>query len=239
MQLQVQAPLVDDRVDGDRRLAGLAVADDQLPLAPPDGDQRVDGLDAGLHRLVHRLATGDARGLDLHAAPGDAGERALAVDRLAQGVDHPAQQAVADRHVEDAAGGPHHLALFDVGHLAEHDRADRLLVEVEGQAQGAVLELEHLVHRRVGQARHPGDAVADLDDPADLRLLMLGLEALRSSGWRRRCLPCRCSARPCPDRLPLVRHASVIVRSWSVPARGSERQGSWPEAWHAAAGDGE
>ena len=50
-------------VDRDGGLAGLAVADDQLALAAADGDQRVDGLEAGLHRLVHRLARNDARRL--------------------------------------------------------------------------------------------------------------------------------------------------------------------------------
>ena len=107
----------------------------------------------------------------------DVGERALAVDRLAEGVDHPAEQAVADGHREDVAGGLDRLALLDGVHVAEHDGADRLLVEVQGQADGAVLELEHLVHRAVGQARHAGDAVAHLDDPADLGRGDVGREA--------------------------------------------------------------
>jgi hypothetical protein len=38
------------------RLAGLAVADDQLALAAADVRHRVDRLDAGHHRLLHRLA---------------------------------------------------------------------------------------------------------------------------------------------------------------------------------------
>src|SRR5439155_25894512 len=66
--LHAEATLVEDRVDGDGRLAGLAVADDQLALTPADRRHGVDGLDAGLERLVHRLATGDAGRLDLHAA---------------------------------------------------------------------------------------------------------------------------------------------------------------------------
>ncbi len=48
----VVALLVDDRVDRDGGLAGLAVADDQLALAAADRDHRVDGLEAGLQRLV-------------------------------------------------------------------------------------------------------------------------------------------------------------------------------------------
>src|SRR5207237_205191 len=53
--------LIDDRVDGDDRLAGLAVADDQLALTTHDGSQRVTGFDARLQRLAHPLAGRYAR----------------------------------------------------------------------------------------------------------------------------------------------------------------------------------
>ena len=71
------------------------------------------------------------------------------------------------------------LAVLDVAHLAQDDGADRLLVEVQGQAERAALELEQLVDRGVGQAGDAGDAVADLDDPADLLALEAGLVALQ------------------------------------------------------------
>ncbi len=63
----VERLLVEDGVERDRGLAGLAVADDQLALAAADRDQRVDRLEAGRHRLVHRLARNDARRLDVDA----------------------------------------------------------------------------------------------------------------------------------------------------------------------------
>ena len=51
----VAALLVDDRVERDGGLAGLAVADDQLALAAADRNHAVDGLDAGLQRLLDAL----------------------------------------------------------------------------------------------------------------------------------------------------------------------------------------
>ena len=59
---QVFAFLVDDGIDGDGGLAGLAVADDQFALAAPDGDHRIDGFDAGLDRGIHILAVDHAGG---------------------------------------------------------------------------------------------------------------------------------------------------------------------------------
>src|SRR5437762_94896 len=62
--------LIEDRVDRHGRLAGLAIADDQLALPAADRDHRVDRLDAGVQRLVDPLAIHDAR-----REPLDRGER--------------------------------------------------------------------------------------------------------------------------------------------------------------------
>ena len=105
-------------------------------------------------------------------------ELALTVDRLAEGVDHPTEHAVADGDRQDPAGGLDRLALLDVVDVAEDDGADRRLVEVEGEADRAVLELEQLVDGGVGKARHAGDAVADLGDAADRARLERRREAL-------------------------------------------------------------
>jgi hypothetical protein len=48
--------LVEDSVDRNRRLAGVAVADDKLALAAANRDHRVDSFDARVQRLVNRLA---------------------------------------------------------------------------------------------------------------------------------------------------------------------------------------
>src|SRR6202008_1697691 len=55
---RVHRLLVQDGGEGDGGLAGRTVADDQLALAAADRDQGVDRLQAGLHRLVHRLPRG-------------------------------------------------------------------------------------------------------------------------------------------------------------------------------------
>src|SRR4029077_10170383 len=56
---EVLALLVDDRVDRDGGLAGLAIADDQLALAPADRRDRVDHLDPGLDWRVDVLPRDD------------------------------------------------------------------------------------------------------------------------------------------------------------------------------------
>ena len=60
--------MIDDRIDGDCGLTGLAVADDQFSLTASDWDHGVDGLDAGLQRLMNRLTLNNARSLDFNLA---------------------------------------------------------------------------------------------------------------------------------------------------------------------------
>ncbi len=127
--------LVDDRVDRHGGLAGLAVADDQLALATADGHHRVDGLQAGLHRLVDGLAGDHARG-DLLDHVGHLGvDRALAVDRLAQRVHHAADQLGADRHFQDAARALDGVAFGDVLVRAQDHGADRVALQVQRQTE--------------------------------------------------------------------------------------------------------
>ncbi len=160
--------LVDDRVDRDGGLAGLAVADDQLTLAAADGDHGVDGLDAGLHRLVHTLALHDARRLQLERATTGGRDLAETVDRVAERVDDAAEVAVADGDREHLAGAGDLLAGLDAREVAEHDDTDLVLVEVQRQALDAVGEPDELVGHDAGEALDVRDAVGGVDDGADL-----------------------------------------------------------------------
>ena len=79
--------LVDDGVDADRGLAGLAVTDDQLALAAADRGHGVDRLDAGLQRLAAPPAARPPRRACSSSAPLFLGlDVAQAVDRLPSGL---------------------------------------------------------------------------------------------------------------------------------------------------------
>ena len=60
---------------------------------------------------------------------------ALVVERAAERVDHAAEQGLADRHLQHAAGALDEVALLDERVLAEQHGADVVLFEVERQAR--------------------------------------------------------------------------------------------------------
>ena len=156
---QVLALLVDDRIDGHRGLAGLAVADDQFALAAAHRHHGVDRLEAGLHRLRYRLPVNNARG-DLLDNVGQLGvDRALAVDRLTKRVDHASDQFGAHRHIQDSSRTFNGIALGDMLVCAKNNGTDRVTFEVEREAEGVLRELEHLALHHVGKAVDAADAV--------------------------------------------------------------------------------
>ena len=182
--------LVDDGVDRDRGLAGLAVADDQLALAAADRRHGVDRLDARLERLVHGAARHDAGRLQLDAAALLA-PRSPACRRSGSpsASDHAADQLHAHRHLEDAAGAAHAVALADVMRLAHHRDADVVLFEVQHQPGDAARELDQLAGHHLLEPEDARDAVADGEHGAGLGdvdlaavLLDLALQDVRDLG---------------------------------------------------------
>ncbi len=159
--------LVEEGVENDGGLAGLAIADDQLALAAADRDQRVDGLEAGRHRLMHRFARQDARRLHVDAATLGELDRALAIDRIAQRVDDAAEQALADGGIDDRAGPLDGVAFLDAAVVAEDHDADIVGFEVQRHALDAARELDELTGLHIVEAIDAGDAVADAEHLAD------------------------------------------------------------------------
>src|SRR6185295_9686612 len=140
---------------------------------------------AGRHRLMHRLARDDAGRLDVDAHPLLGLDRAFSIDRIAERVDHAAEQALADRHVHDRAGALDGLAFLDLAVGAEDHDADVVGFEIERHAAHAVLELDHLAGLHVVEAVDARDAVADgehLPDFRDLGLLAEILDLLFQDG---------------------------------------------------------
>ena len=165
---QVGILVVDDRVDRDRGLSGLAVADDQLALTAADRDHRVDRLEPGLHRLLNRLAMDDARSLELRAAGLAGVDVALVVERPSERIDEAAEQLLAHRDLQQPLGPPHRVAFGDLVPLAEEHSPDVVLLQVEGQPDDVVRQVKHLQRHAVVDAMDAGDPVADLEHGPDL-----------------------------------------------------------------------
>jgi len=80
--------LVDNGIDSDGGLSSLSVSDDQLSLSSTDGHQPINGLQSGLHRLVHRFSGDNSRSLDLYSLPLGGFDWTEAVDGVTEGIEN-------------------------------------------------------------------------------------------------------------------------------------------------------
>ena len=165
---QVAALLVDYRIQAEGRLPRGPVADYQLPLPAPHGHHRVDGLHPGLHRDVDLLPGGHAGRYHLYRRVLRRRYGALGVQGLPQGADNPPQHRVAHGYLHHPPGAAHLCALLDALRVAQDNRADAVLLEVQGHAGGAALELQELIGPNARQPVHAGDAVPHLDHHTDV-----------------------------------------------------------------------
>ena len=134
---------------------------------------------------MHGFPRDDAGRLHVDAAALGRLDRALAVDRIAEAVDDAAEEAHADRHLDDGAGALDRVAFLDLAVGAEDDDADIVDLEVQRHAADAVLEGDHLAGLDVVQPVDAGDAVADgehLPDLGDFRLAAEILDLLAQDG---------------------------------------------------------
>src|SRR5581483_7615209 len=120
----------------------------------------------------------DARRLDVDTHALVRLDRTLAVDRIAQRVDHAAKQALANGGIDDRAGTLDGLPFLDLAVGAEDHDTDIVSFEIERHATGAVLELDHLAGLNIVQAIDTGDAVADRQHLSNFRNLGLLAEIL-------------------------------------------------------------
>ena len=108
------------------------------------------------------------RGLDLQRPASVGFDVALAVDRVPEWIDNPAEEAIADWHRKHLAGALDLLALRDGLVVAQDHRADAVLVEVERHAQDPARELKQLLGHHRRQALDVRDAISGIDDRAHL-----------------------------------------------------------------------
>ena len=168
--------LRDDGVDGDGRLTGRTVTNDQLTLTATDGNHRIDGHDPGLHRNGHGLPGNDARSEFFDGILGLALDLALAIDGLTQSINHAAKETLADRNGKQATRGLDLVTGLDAFAVTEKHAADFGLFQVQRQAIDTTWKLNHFVEHDVAQAFHLGGTITDFADDADVGFRDCGLE---------------------------------------------------------------
>ena len=159
------AIVVDNRVDGNRRLTDLAVADNQLTLSAADGHHRVDGLDTGLQGLLYRLTEDYTRSLALE---GQSDKVALngtcAIDRFTQRIDNSTEQSFAHGQRGNFAGAAGGHVLGNLVDVIEQDDTHIALFQVHGHTVYAVFKLDQFAGTHIVEPVHVSHTITNFEN---------------------------------------------------------------------------
>ena len=172
--------LVQNGVDRNSGLTGLAVTNDQLTLTATDRNHRVDCLQTGLQRLVNRLTLGHAGSLQLQCAATFSLNGAQVIDRVTEGVNNATEVRVANGHREDLTGAVYDLALFNTGEVTQDDHTNIAGIQVLCEAEGAVFETKQLIRHNRGKTLDTSDTVGGRYNSTHLNTFCI-------AGFVRRC----------------------------------------------------
>ncbi|MBA7615052.1 hypothetical protein ES703_22328 [subsurface metagenome] len=160
--------MIDDGIQGNGRLARGAIADNKLALSSAQRNKAVDGFNTRLHRCVHRLTAGNVGRYSLHGQGLLSLDRPLAIEGIAQGIDHPPDKGFTHRHLGDTPRAAHLVSFFNLGIIAQYDSGHAIFFQVQGDAHNIVGKLQQLVILGRRQPVNAGDAIANLNHGADI-----------------------------------------------------------------------
>ncbi len=161
---QVPTLLVNNCVEGDSTLPSGTITNNELALAAANGNHGINGLDTRLNRRINALAEGDTRRNPFYWSGFGSTNRTLPINRITKSINHAADEFIAHGYLNDAASGPHLIALFDVLIVAQHHRAYGLFLKVESKAHRPIGELKQLGIASITEAMGSSHAVAGLNN---------------------------------------------------------------------------
>jgi hypothetical protein len=141
--------LVEDGIDGDSGFTGLSITNDELSLSSTNlevsvvstkrdvktyGDQRVDGLETGLHGLVNGSSGQDTGGLQLSLGSTDRVNLSLSVNGVSESVDDSAQKSRSDGNIHNLTSSLDSVSFLDQSIVTENGDTDIVGFQVKTHA---------------------------------------------------------------------------------------------------------
>jgi hypothetical protein len=135
--------------------------------------KRVDGLETGLHGLVHGLSGDNTGSLQLDSLSLVGEDGTLTIDRVTEGVDDTTEHAMTDGDIDDGTGSLDNISFLNFSIVTKHDNTDIVGFEVKGHTLDAGVELNHLTGLDLGETEDSGNTVTDGNDSTELFQVVL------------------------------------------------------------------
>ena len=165
--------MVDNGIDGNRRLTGLSVTDNQLTLSSSDRNHRINSLDTGLHRRINAFSRNNTGCHSFNLAIFCSRDRTFAVNRLTKSIDYATKHRVAYGNLHNAVRRLYGIAFIDVLGTTKQYGADVVLLKVHDHAVNLTGELKKLALHCLFQSMYTCNTICHLNNRTDFRYFQI------------------------------------------------------------------
>merc|ERR1712166_1506300 len=128
----------------------------------------IDGLKAGLHRLVHGFARDNTGSFKLHSLSLVGHNGTFAIDGLTEGVHDATEHAGANWDIHNGTSSLHNISFLNFSIVTEHHNTYIVGFQVESHALDARVELYHLTGLDFSETEDTGNTVTNGDNSTEL-----------------------------------------------------------------------
>mmetsp|Transcript_2781 Transcript_2781/g.4206 ORF Transcript_2781/g.4206 Transcript_2781/m.4206 type:complete len:523 (+) Transcript_2781:251-1819(+) len=174
--------LVNNGINGDGSLSSLTISNNQLTLSTSNGDQGINGLESGKHRLGNGLPGNDTGGLYLSTGACAVVKGSSSIDGLTNSVNNTSKKLGSNGNVYDGSGTLDSVSLQNITIISEDNHSYVILLKVEGHTTKSAGEDNHFSGLYVGKTVNTGDTISYGNNRSSLGVLCAGV--LRTGGSR-------------------------------------------------------
>jgi hypothetical protein len=157
----VELFLVQDGIESDGGFTGLSITNDKFSLASTNWDQRVDGFQTRLHRLVNGFSGNNTWGFDVYSSSEFGIDWAFTVDSVSEWINDSSEEFWSDWDVNNGTGSSNDVAFLDLSIVTEYDDTDVIWLQVQSHTFDAGVEFDHLFGLDVFKTVDSGDTISD------------------------------------------------------------------------------
>ena len=124
--------LVDNGINSNGSFSSLSITNNQFSLSSSDWYQGVDGLESGLHGLVHRLSWDNTWSFELNSLSLVGLDWTGTVNWITKGVDDSTEKAFTDWDIDNGTSSLDNISFLNLSIVTQDDDTNVVSLKIEG-----------------------------------------------------------------------------------------------------------
>ena len=169
----VASLLVNDGIDGNGSLSSLSITNDELSLSSTNWHKGIDGLEAGLHGLMHGFSWDNTWSFELNSLPLNRLDWTVSINWVTKWINNSGEHAISNWDIDNGTSSLDDITLLDLSIVTKNDNTNVVSLEVKGHTHNSRLELNHLTGLNLHETKDSCNTITNGDNGTELLKVVL------------------------------------------------------------------